>query len=105
LSRTLRSGARIGLAEVTRIQANDFDGSDDLGSVTLVPERDHFGQAGTCGATLSPIAMCTIIVVFSLKAIVSLAGSITFTDNAPGKTQNVALTGSLKTMTATALQF
>jgi hypothetical protein len=52
-----------------------------------------FSQTHTCGSTLNPSASCTINVTFSPKAIGTLKGSVTITDNAASKTQELNLTG------------
>jgi hypothetical protein len=50
--------------------------------------------ANTCGATLAVGASCTLQVVFAPTAGGTRSGTLSFTDNAPGSPQTLALTGT-----------
>ncbi len=48
----------------------------------------------TCPVTLQPAAACTLAIVFAPTAAGARAGALTLTDNAPGGTQTVVLSGT-----------
>ena len=73
-----------------------------LGILTVgsIAASGPFAQSNTCSAALNPAASCTISVTFKPKAKGALKGSVSVTDNAPGSSQALPLTG-----TGTYMQF
>jgi hypothetical protein len=56
---------------------------------------NQFAQTNTCGATLASGANCQVAVTYSPTAITAgVSPSLTISDNAPGKSQVINLTGS-----------
>jgi hypothetical protein len=53
-----------------------------------------FAQTNTCSSTLAPAATCSVSVTFTPAANGSRSASLTFTDNAAGSPQSVALSGT-----------
>ena len=53
-----------------------------------------FAQTNTCGSSVAAGANCTISVTFKPPATGSLTAAVTLTDNAPGGTQSVSLSGT-----------
>jgi hypothetical protein len=53
-----------------------------------------FSQVNTCGSTLAAEASCTLTVTFTPTVLGTRAGTLTFTDDAPGGTQTVVLSGN-----------
>ncbi|HXJ91937.1 MAG TPA: choice-of-anchor D domain-containing protein [Terriglobia bacterium] len=54
----------------------------------------HFKETTNCGSTLNAGASCTISATFAPLAAGSLAATVTVTDNAPGSSQSVSLSGT-----------
>lgn len=84
---------------------NTGTGTLHLSSVTA--SGDFAISNNTCGATVAVGASCAVSVKFTPTAIGSRKGSLSFTDDAPGSPQIVALTGTgtaIK-LTPTALKF
>lgn len=63
----------------------------DLTGITIT---GPFQQTHTCGTTLAAGASCTVEVTFTPQAPGTFNASLSFTDNAPGSPQTVALTGA-----------
>ena len=61
-----------------------------------------FAQTNTCGSSVAAGAGCTISVTFKPPVTGSLTGAVTLTDNAPGSTQSVSLSGTGVTTAASA---
>jgi hypothetical protein len=56
---------------------------------------NQFAQTNTCGTTLAPSANCQVTVTYSPTAVTAGASaSLTISDNAPGKSQVISLTGT-----------
>ncbi len=53
-----------------------------------------FQQLSNCGTTLAASASCTVYVAFAPISVAALTGTLTFTDNATGSPQIVALSGT-----------
>lgn len=68
-------------------------GSADL-TFSAIAASGDFAQSNTCGATLAAGKSCTVAVTFTPTAPGSRAGTLTFTDNATGSPQAVALSGA-----------
>ena len=62
-----------------------------------------FAQANNCGSSVAAEANCTISVTFTPTASGTRSASVTITDNATVSPQNVALSGTGTTATATAI--
>ncbi len=72
---------------------------DNTGSVTLnlssvVATGDFAISANTCGTTLAAGKKCKVSVTFTPTTVGALTGALTFTDNAAGSPQTVALSGT-----------
>jgi uncharacterized repeat protein (TIGR01451 family) len=66
-----------------------------ISSITLAgPQSFDYGQTNNCGASLAPSASCAINVVFSPTATGTRSASVVISDNAPGGTQTIALSGT-----------
>ncbi len=63
-----------------------------ISSVALTDTAD-FGLTGSCGSTLSAYSTCTLQVTFTPTTTGTLAGYLTFTDNAAGGSQSISLIG------------
>ena len=61
-----------------------------------------FAQTNTCGSSVAAGASCTISVTFKPPATGSLTAAVTLTDNAPGNTQSISLSGTGVTTAAAA---
>jgi hypothetical protein len=86
----------VGTTSATQTVTLSNSGSAVLNIASIVASA-HFGQSGTCGATLAAGSSCVINVTFSPVAAGAASGSLTVTDNSggvPGSTQIVALTGT-----------
>lgn len=53
-----------------------------------------FSEMNACGASLAPNANCVVSVTFTPTELGARNATVSFTDNGPGKTQTVVLTGS-----------
>ncbi len=53
-----------------------------------------FAQTNDCGGSLTPSANCTISVTFKPTAVGDRTGTLTVTDNGPGGSQSIPLTGT-----------
>jgi hypothetical protein len=70
--------------------------------------KGDFAQTNNCPATLAPGKKCTVNVTFTPSQLGSRSASLTFTDNAAGSPQTVALTGkgvAQATVSPTSLTF
>ena len=63
-------------------------------TITNVSTTGEFQQTNNCPSALAPAASCVIQVVFTPTGAGTRAGSLIFTDNAPGSPQTAALTGT-----------
>jgi uncharacterized repeat protein (TIGR01451 family) len=68
-------------------------GTAPLG-ITSIATSGDFSQTNTCGSTLAVLAGCTISVTFKPTLQGSRAGTLSITDNAPGSSQTVSLSGT-----------
>ncbi len=70
--------------------------SAGVGAVTFagIQTTGDFLQTNNCPMVLAPLATCTISVTFKPRAPGSRTGSLTLTDNAPGGSQMVPLSGT-----------
>lgn len=67
----------------------------NIGSIALGGSNPgDFTQTNTCGASLAASATCTVSVTFTPTAAGSRSASLVVTDNAPGGSQSVALSGT-----------
>jgi len=55
---------------------------------------NEFAQTNNCGTTLAPTSTCSVTVTMSPVAVGTYSAAISFTDNATGSPQTVALSGS-----------
>ena len=76
-------------------------------SITGITASGDFSQSDTCGSFLAAGASCTIIVTFAPTASGTRSGMLSVTDNAPGGTQTVSLsgTGTVVLLSPTSLSF
>nr|MBA3914825.1 choice-of-anchor D domain-containing protein [Terriglobales bacterium] len=63
-------------------------------TISGIAASGDFAQTNTCGTTLLVDQNCTLIVTFTPNATGTRTGAIPITDNAPGGTQSVPLTGT-----------
>ena len=63
-------------------------------SITGITASGDFSQSGTCDSSLAAGASCTISVTFTPTASGPRSGTVSVTDNAPGGTQTVSLSGT-----------
>jgi hypothetical protein len=63
-------------------------------TITSITASGAFTQTNDCGTSVAPGASCTITVTFTPKAIATVAGAVTITDNAADSSQTVALAGT-----------
>ncbi|HWY22227.1 MAG TPA: FG-GAP-like repeat-containing protein [Candidatus Acidoferrum sp.] len=70
--------------------------SSGAGAVTFskFSTSGDFTQTNNCPATLNPSASCTVFVTFTPTATGTRSGSLVISDNAPGGSQTVSLTGT-----------
>ncbi|MGA7077281.1 MAG: choice-of-anchor D domain-containing protein [Terriglobales bacterium] len=69
-------------------------GASTLNITSITPSGDFAVQSTTCGGTLAPKAKCTVKVTFTPTQVGTRTGTLSFTDNAPGSPQTVALSGT-----------
>ena len=62
-------------------------------NITSITASANFLQKNNCGSSLAAGASCTVTVEFRPQGVGTLAGAITFTDNAPSSPQTVSLSG------------
>jgi uncharacterized protein (DUF1800 family) len=75
--------------------SNPGTGALTLGNVTITgANAASFSQTNNCGASLAPGASCVVNVGFTPTTAGASAASISFTDNATGSPQIVAVTGT-----------
>ncbi len=88
--------AAIGVGLTSPAQAmtltNNGGGTLTISSVNV--GGDFHVASTTCGATLSPSAACTLLIVFTPTIGGARSGALTLIDNAPSGTQTVALSGA-----------
>jgi uncharacterized repeat protein (TIGR03803 family) len=65
-----------------------------ISDISLTPSGSFAISSNTCGAKLAPGTQCKVSVTFTPNNLGNFSGTLTFTDNAPGSPQVVALTGS-----------
>ena len=63
-------------------------------SITSIAASGDFSQTNTCGSSLAAEASCTISVTFKPTQRGTRTGTLSITDNAPGRPQTVSLTGT-----------
>jgi hypothetical protein len=98
----------VGLAAVAQTLTLTNNGSLTLNIAGLATSSGFTIAANTCGTSLAINAACTLTVVFAPTAPGPVAGTLTFTDNAPSGVQTTNLNGtgidfSLATTGATSL--
>ncbi len=69
-------------------------GASTLNIASIAPSGDFAVQSTNCGSTLAPSAKCTVNVTFTPTQAGTRTGTLSFTDNAPGSPQTVALSGT-----------
>lgn len=69
-------------------------GMATLDITSIVPSAEFAVSATTCGSTLAINKSCTVSVTFTPTALGAQTGTLTFTDNATGSPQTVALSGT-----------
>lgn len=88
---------KTGAAKTVTVQNT---GGSTLSFTSIAVSGDFAREAGPkktdCGSTLAANATCTVRVVFSPTMKGTRTGILSFTDNAPGSPQNVALSGTGK---------
>lgn len=96
----------VGTSSAARKVTLTNTGTENLVLSSIATSGD-FSQTNTCGSTLAPGANCFANVVFKPTAIGMRTGTLTFTDNASGSPQAVALsgTGTVVRLMPTALNF
>jgi len=62
-------------------------------TITGISAGGDFAQTNNCGTGLATLASCTVNVTFTPTQSGTRTGALSFTDNAPGSPQTVALTG------------
>jgi hypothetical protein len=82
-------------------------GSATLNISSVTASGDFHLSTNTCGATVAAGANCAVSVTFKPTLKGARKGTLSFTDNAPGSPQTVALsgTGQSITVSATSLNF
>jgi hypothetical protein len=63
-------------------------------AISSIAAGGDFNQTNDCGASLAPLAHCTITVTFQPTAVGARLGSLTFTDSAADSPQTVSLSGT-----------
>ncbi len=70
----------------------------NIGSLPLIfssiSTTGDFAQTNTCTGAVAPLATCTVNVTFTPTVLGAESGTLTFTDNAPGSSPVVNLSGS-----------
>jgi hypothetical protein len=69
-------------------------GASILNISSIAPSGDFAIQSTTCGGTLAAKTKCAVKVTFTPTHAGTRTGALTFTDNAPGSPQAVALSGT-----------
>jgi len=84
----------IGVTSKPKIVTWTNTGTVTLNISSIVASGDFAISNNTCGATVSPGASCTVSVTFKPTTKGLRQGNLTFSDNAPGSPQVVALVGT-----------
>jgi hypothetical protein len=69
-------------------------GGSTLNITSIAPSGDFAVESTTCGSTLAAKAKCAMKVTFTPTQAGTRNGTLSFTDNAPGSPQTVALSGT-----------
>lgn len=81
------------MASTTTVGVQVVDLSGIALSINGISATGDYSQTNNCGATLTPLANCTINLTFRPTATGSRTGSLTITSNGAGSPQTVALSG------------
>ena len=85
------------LGSTTTVGVQVVDLSGIALSINGITTTGDYSQTNTCGASLTPLANCSISVTFRPTATGSRTGSLTINSNGAGSPQSVALTGVAET--------